>query len=59
MVNDFAEHGVTLMQTYNLSLTKDEDQRQFLLHIIENHRKRYRYAASRLRLLIRPREVRN
>ena len=31
MVNDFAERGVALMQAYNLALTKDEDQRPFLL----------------------------
>lgn len=41
MVNDFAERGLALMQAYNLALTKDEDQRQFLLQVIEDHRKRY------------------
>ena len=41
VVNDFAERGVALMQAYNLALTKDEDQRQFLLQVVEDHRKRY------------------
>ena len=40
MVNDFAERGVALMQAYNLALTKDEDQRQFLLQVVEDHKKR-------------------
>ena len=41
VVNDFAERGVALMQAYNLALTKDEDQRQFLLQVDEDHRKLY------------------
>ena len=40
VVNGFAERGVALMQAYNLALTKDEDQHQFLLQV-EDHRKRY------------------
>ena len=31
VVNDFTERGVALMQAYNRALTKDEDQRPFLL----------------------------
>ena len=47
VVNDFAERGVMLMQAYNLALTKDENQRQFLLQIVEDHRKRYGYPDPR------------
>ena len=39
-VNDFAERCEALMQAYNLALTEDEDQRQFLLQVVEDHRKR-------------------
>ena len=41
VVNDFAERGVALMETYNLTLTKDEDQRQYILHVVEAHRGRF------------------
>lgn len=38
VVNDFAERGVALMQSFNLALTKSEDQRQFLLQVVAKHR---------------------
>ncbi|KAG0716436.1 hypothetical protein GWK47_009747 [Chionoecetes opilio] len=38
VVNDTAERGVALIQSFNLRLTKDEEQRQFLLHVVEAHR---------------------
>ena len=38
--NDTAERGVSLMQTFNLRLTKDEEQRQFLLQVVEQHRQK-------------------
>jgi len=34
-VNDFAERRVSLIQDYNQILTKDEEQRQFLLQVVE------------------------
>ena len=37
-VNDFAERGVSLIQDYNLILTHDEQQRQYLLQVVELHR---------------------
>ncbi|KAG0713937.1 hypothetical protein GWK47_015098 [Chionoecetes opilio] len=40
-VNDFAERGVSLMQDFNLALTKNEEQRQFLLQVVEEHRRKY------------------
>lgn len=41
VVNDVAERGVALIQEYNEILTKDEEQKQFLLQIVEDHRKRF------------------
>jgi len=35
--NDCAERGVALIQAFNAS-TKDEDQRQYLLQVVEKHR---------------------
>lgn len=37
VVNDCAEHGVALIQTYNSILTKNEDQKQFLLRLVAEH----------------------
>lgn len=41
VVNDTAERGVALMQDYNLLLTKNEDQMQFALQVVKEHRKRF------------------
>ena len=41
VVNDFAERGVALIQNYNSILTKNESQKQFLLQVVESHRKRF------------------
>lgn len=38
-VNDCAERGVALIQTFNETITKDEEQKQFLLQVVEKHRK--------------------
>ncbi|KAG0720018.1 hypothetical protein GWK47_007023 [Chionoecetes opilio] len=38
VVNDTAKRGVALIQSFNLRLTKDEEQRQFLLQVVEAHR---------------------
>jgi len=40
-VNDFAERGVALSQEYNQVLTKDEQQRQYLLQVVEWHRRQF------------------
>lgn len=42
VVNDFAERGVAMMQTYNMSLTKDEGQKQYLLQVVEMHRRSFK-----------------
>ncbi len=41
VVNDRAECGVALIQEYSGLLTHDEMQLQFLLQVIETHRKMY------------------
>ena len=41
VVNDFAERGVALIQSYSAIITKDEEQRQFLLQVVEDHRRRF------------------
>ncbi|GBM23580.1 hypothetical protein AVEN_196653-1 [Araneus ventricosus] len=41
VVNDTAERGVKLIQDFNGLLTVDEEQRQFLLQCVEDHRKQH------------------
>ena len=39
VVNDIAERGIALIKTFNPIVTKHEEQMQFLLQIVEQHRK--------------------
>lgn len=39
VVNDTAERGVKLFEEFNTLLTKDEDEKQFLLQVVEANRK--------------------
>jgi len=39
VVNDSAERGVALATTFNSTITKQEEQKQFLFQIVESHRK--------------------
>lgn len=41
VVNDTAERGIALIQKYNETITKNEDQKQFLLCFVQRHRKLY------------------
>ena len=41
VVNDKAERGVKLIQDFNSCLTKDEEQRQFLLQVVSECRKNF------------------
>ena len=41
VINDLAERGVALIQDFNSSLTRNEEQKQYLLHVIEEHRKQF------------------
>ena len=38
-ITDAAERGVALIQSFNRSITTDEEQKQFLLEIAEEHRR--------------------
>ena len=38
VVRDLAECAVALMQEFNSYLTSSEDQKQYLLQVVENHR---------------------
>ena len=46
LVNDRAEHGVKLIQNYNALLTKDESQKQELLHVWTEHESDFRTRTS-------------
>lgn len=41
VVNDNAERGIALMQSYNTKLSTDESQKQLILQVIEFHRKNF------------------
>ena len=41
VVNDVAERGIALVNQYNQCLTKNEEQFQFLLQVVKEHRKNY------------------
>lgn len=41
VVNDLAERGVALIEEYNSILTKNEEQKQYLLQIVQDHRQRF------------------
>lgn len=40
VVNDIAERGVALMEEYNKLHTNDEEQKQYLLLLVKDYRKR-------------------
>ena len=41
VVNDVAEQGVKLITDYNNLLTKDEEQKQYVLQVVHKCRKLY------------------
>jgi len=41
VVNDQAERGVALIEEFTGHLTKDEEQLQFLLQVVQEHRRAY------------------
>ncbi|KAK3923451.1 Transmembrane anterior posterior transformation protein 1-like protein [Frankliniella fusca] len=41
VTNDCAERSVALVEEYNKILTADEEQKQFLILDVKEHRKRY------------------
>jgi hypothetical protein len=42
VVNDNAERGIALIKTYNSKLTTDEEQKQCVLQLVEEHRKSFK-----------------
>ncbi|CAD6217544.1 GSCOCG00011374001-RA-CDS [Cotesia congregata] len=41
VVNDVAERVVALVEEYNKCLTKNEEQFQYLLQVVKEHRRKY------------------
>ena len=41
VTNDNAERGVALIQEYNQLHTKDEHMKQYLLQVVQEHRKKF------------------
>lgn len=41
VVNDLAERGVSLAAEYSDIITKSDEQQQYLMHVVENHRATY------------------
>ena len=41
VVNDLAERGVALIQEFNASLTRNEEQKQYLMQVVEDHRRKF------------------
>ena len=41
VVNDLAERGLAMFTNFNGKLTNQEDQKQFLLQVVEKHRKEF------------------
>ena len=54
VVNDHAERGVALIQEFNGCLTKDEQQLQFLLQVVADHRKAFPDPRKRILAQTRP-----
>jgi len=50
VVKDSDETGIVLTQQYKMPLTKNEEQTQFLLRIVNHHRKTYP-SCSKARLM--------
>ena len=46
VINDVAERGVALIEQFNRHHTTDENQLQYLLGVVEIHRKRYPVATK-------------
>lgn len=41
VVNDIAERGVALIEEFNKLITRDEEQKQFLLLVVKKFRQKY------------------
>ena len=52
VVNDIAERAVALARDFNGSLSRDSEQQQFLLQVVEHHRKEFPVPTKRSALTI-------
>jgi hypothetical protein len=52
VVNDIAERAVALARDFNGSLSRDSEQQQFLLQVVEHHRKEFPVPTKRSALAI-------
>jgi len=41
VVNDSAERGVALIEEYNSIITRKENQKQYLLQVVQDHRRKF------------------
>lgn len=41
VVNDIAERAVAFIEQYNDCLTRDEEQKQYMLQVVQNHKKAF------------------
>jgi hypothetical protein len=46
VINDCAERGIALITTYNNSITKDDEQKQYLLRLVHQHRQQFPEASK-------------
>lgn len=46
VVNDAAERAVKLIEEYNKVLTKKEEEKQYLLQVVTDYRKNYKYCTK-------------
>ena len=50
VTNDHAERGLALIENFSGCLTKDEDQQQFALNVVSDHRKKFSDTLKRILL---------
>ena len=50
VVNDSAERGIALASCFNSTLTKHEEQKQFLLQIVKGHQKQFQNPMEKILL---------
>ena len=48
VINDCAKCGAAFISQYNEVLTKNEEQRQYLLNIVQQHREKFKSAKKSL-----------
>ena len=53
VTNDHAERGVALAKEYAGKITKDEEQLQFALQVVSDHRKRFPVASKRALMFLK------